>query len=161
MSPQDIGGREEKWDDVLARATQSVEEMEAAAAEARARRRTRRGAWLLPISVVALLAVGGWNARLLTRPPSLPPLADQAYALRRSAAAVVEEVVAIRETERRWPSASELADLLEEGLTIREVDGGVVATYSDGEILVRYDGSVPLDTWVVSGGFELVQREGA
>lgn len=83
-----------------------------------------------------LALVVAWDAWMLTRPPTLPPCEEQAYALRQTAGAVAEEVLAILSAEGRLPAQAEVAHMLDEELTYQWVADGFVITNTDGEYLV-------------------------
>jgi len=149
----------DEWNQALADAKGRIEELEDALREADRRRATPRKKWALGIMVAALIGVGAWDAWVFTRPPQLPSPEDQAYALRRTAGALAEEVLATHAAEGRWPGTVELAEYLGDGLTY-EVEGeGFVVRNTDGEFVVAYDGSAPVEEWVERGGYALTRGD--
>lgn len=118
--------------------------------------RSRLG--LLAIALVSLVVASGISWWTVTRPPQLPPVEDQAYALRRSAGAVANEVLILRAQRGSLPSRDAVTDLLDEGLTYEPREGTFTVRNTDGEIVVVYDGTMPVEQWVASGGYTLETR---
>jgi len=104
---------------------------------------------------LALALVLGWNVWSFMSPGPLPPPDQQAYALRRSAGAVAQEALAIRAAEGALPDRDRMAHMLDDALTYQRDGDRFLVTNSDGEYVVTYDDSLPLDEWILNGGYRL------
>ncbi len=149
------------WEGTVSDAVEQVEEGLSALDEARARDGRARSTTALALiaGLLLLAAVAAWNAWWFTRPPLTPPDAEVAFALRETAGALAEEILAIRDAEDRLPTAAELADLLDEELSYEPSGESFVVTNTDGVLRVTYDGSRPVAEWVVDGGYDHVEGE--
>jgi len=113
------------------------------------------GRGMLAVAVVGITVVLSWSGWTLTHPTQLPPLSEQAYALRRSAGALIDEVQILRAEQGQLPSPEALADLLDDGLTYEPRGDGFRVENTDGDIVVVYDGTMPVEDWVDLGGYSL------
>ena len=148
-------GEEEKsrdFDGAVSEVMDHVAEHAARAEEgvAQGRPASRRG--ILVAALVVLVLVAAWDVYMLTRPPTGLPPEIVAEDLRWSAGLAAQEIEAFRAEQGRLPDPSEIADILDEGLTYRVEDDHYIVTASDGDLAVSYDGSVPLDRWLRGEG---------
>ena len=141
------------WNQALSDALGRVAQEKAAAtaAIARAKPKSRRGSVI--VGGLALTLVLAWDVWRFAGPGSLPTPDEQAFALRRSVAAVAKEALAIRAAEGVLPGRERVAHMLDDALTYRGVGDHLLITNTDGEYVVIYDGSRPVDEWVQNGGY--------
>ncbi|MCH7990911.1 MAG: hypothetical protein IIC35_00660 [Gemmatimonadetes bacterium] len=103
-------------------------------------------------AAVLLAAVIAWDVHVMTRPQNMPLPADEAVDLRWFLADAVELIENFRAEEGRLPSRADLGDLLGDSFSL-EIRGQMYVIGLEGAgTSVRYDGSVPLDEWVLGAG---------
>lgn len=161
MSDRKPNAQGRDGEEAVSDAVEHVEEGQSALDEARARDGRPGSSWAfaLIVGVLLLAAVAAWNVWSFSRPPRTPPDAEVAFALRETAGALAEEILAIRDAEGRLPTAAELADQLDEQLSYEPSGDSFVVTNTDGVLRVTYDGSRPVAEWVVNGGYNRVERK--
>lgn len=139
-------------DRLLSQAMDQMARDQDALRELQARRRPKSRRGLLIGSVTAFTLVAAWNVWLVVRTPPAPSEQEQICGLMRTAAAVGQEVLGLRTSGRRLPTAEELAYLLDGRLTYN-VDGERFAViHTDGVHTATYDGSQPVDQWMAASG---------
>ena len=114
-----------------------------------------RGPLLIVAGVVIALAVAVLSPRLVRRAePGLSPV-DQAADLRTEAGRLIEQIEAYRAERGTLPAPAMLAPFLDEGYEYRIIDRAAMryeVRRSAGGVEVVYDGSLPLNLWLVLGG---------
>jgi len=146
------------WNRALSDALGVVAKEKAAATAAAAPGRPKSRRWAVICGGLALAVVVAWDVWMFTRPGALPPPDEQAYALRRSVGAVAKEALAIQAAEGALPDQQRVAHMLDDALTYRRLGDRFLITNTDGEYVVTYDCSVPVDEWVLNGGYQLKDR---
>jgi hypothetical protein len=139
-------------DRLLSQAMTQVARDQAAIREMEARRRPKSRRGLLIGAIAAFSLVAAWNAWLLLRGPQVPTEEQQICGLMRTAGAVGEEVLGLRASTRRVPTAEELGYLLDGRLTYRTEGSGFAVMHTDGVHTVSYDGSQPVNAWMAAAG---------
>jgi hypothetical protein len=119
-------------------------------------RRARRGAGIVLGLVLALVLA--WDVWSWISPGTLPPPEEQAYALRRSVGAVAKEVLAMQAADGALPDREQVSYMLDDALSYQRIGEHFLITNTDGEYVVSYDGSVPVDEWVRNGGYRIKGR---
>lgn len=150
-------GQGHDWHGAVSDAMEDMAETENEVAEVRARRRRSKAATYTLLALPVLGAVLAWNVWSFTRTPQLPPDPEIAFALRKTAGALAEEVLALKARQGRLPTAGELGGYVDDELTYTVRGEGFVITNTDGVIAVRYDGAQPVADWVAGGGFTRVE----
>lgn len=145
------------WQGAVSDAVEDLTETELAVAEVNARQRRGRAATYTLMALPVLVAVVAWNVWSFRRPPEVLPDAEIASALRQTAGALAEEVLALRERQGRLPAPAELGGYVDDELTYALRGEGFVITNTDGVLRVTYDGSMPVAEWVAHGGFARVE----
>lgn len=106
-----------------------------------------RGRGLL-IACALLTIVTAWDVFELTRSPEmLPPIEEEAD-LRTLAATAVQTIEDFRVVEGRLPTVDEVEAVVDEVVSYSISGAGYVVQAEGVHVSVRYDGSVPLETWV-------------
>lgn len=142
------------WNRAMSDALGKVAKEQAAAKAAAKAGRPKSRPGMVIVASLALALVIAWDIWRWMSPGPLPPPEEQAYALRRNAGAVAKEVLAIRAADGALPGREQVANMLDDGLTYQRVGDGFRITNTDGEYVVTYDGSRPVDDWVQNGGFQ-------
>lgn len=150
-------GQGHDWHGAVSDAMEDMAETENEVAEVRARRRRSKAATYTLLALPVLGAVLAWNVWSLTRTPQPAPDPEIALALRRTAGALAEEVLALQARQGRLPTADELGGYVDDELTYTVRGEGFVITNTDGVIAVRYEGAQPVAEWVAGGGFTRVE----
>jgi len=151
--PKDPG---HDWHGAVSDAVDDLAETESAVAAVNARQRRGRAATYTLMSLPVLVAVVAWNVWSLKRPPEVLPDAEIASALRQTAGALAEEVMALQRQQGRLPTPAELGGYVDDELIYALRGEGFVITNTDGVLMVTYDGRMPVDQWVVNGGYTRV-----
>jgi len=147
----DQGTTDGDFRSVVSEASQAVKDRNAAQVEAAERQKPKARGPILAITTVLLVIVGVYDYVALNAPPEVPPPAEVAQDMRVFVATLAREVEAFRAQEGRLPTANELTaeGLIEDDIDY-VVDGDNYSiTFVDVDVSVSYDGSVPVDTWVI------------
>jgi hypothetical protein len=142
------------WEQAVSRAEDHVR-LEAAGGSAAARPLPGRGPLLLIAGVIVAVSVWLISPRLLQGPPAALSTVDQASDLRTEVARLVEQIEAYRAERGTLPAPAMLAPFLDEGYEYRIIDRTTLryeVRRSAGGVEVVYDGSLPLNLWLVVGG---------
>lgn len=145
------------WRDAVSEAVEDLTEMENAVAEVNARQRRGRAATYTFMALPVLAVVVAWNVWSFQRTPEVPPDPEIASALRQTAGALAEEVLALQERQGRLPTVAELGGYVDDELTYTLRGEGFVITNTDGVLQVTYDGRMPVAEWVANGGYTRVE----
>lgn len=151
---------ESKWADAVASATVHVKEREEAAREAEELAKPRSSRLRGVVLSVILAVVVAWDVYTLTRPPEVLPPAEQTADLAWLVADAVELIESARGPGDELPSPTELADVLDEGVTFRPRDGGYTVVARSGETELEYVSRVPIGEWMGSLGLDPVTVDG-
>ena len=140
------------WSEAVSEASAHVQQRKVAVEEATERQKPKSTGRLLAAAAVIFAGVIAWDVYVLMQPPEVPPPAEEAVDLRWLVADAVELIEDFRADEGRLPTRADLGDLLDEEFSY-EIRGEAYVVGLEGEgTRVQYDGSVPLDEWVSSGG---------
>jgi len=146
------------WSEALSESTEQAREHALAWKQSGAPQKRRSQGALVAAAAVLLAAVTAWDVHVMTRPQNMPLPADEAVDLRWFLADAVELIENFRAEEGRLPSRADLGDLLGDSFSL-EIRGQMYVIGLEGAgTSVRYDGSVPLDEWVL--GAEPVGAQG-
>lgn len=145
------------WHGAVSDAVEDLAESESAVAAANARQRRGRAATYTLVALPVLVAVVAWNVWSFRRPPETLPDTEIAFALRQTAGALAEEVLALQEQQGRLPTSAELGGYVDDELTYALRGEGFVITNTDGVLKVTYEGPKPVADWVVNGGYTRVE----
>lgn len=160
MTDREPGDPGHDWDGTVSDALADLAAGHGAVEDARARQgHTRSRAVSVLLAVLPILAaIAAWNVWAFTRPPVIPSDEEIAHALRETAGALAEEVLARSDRDGRLPTPAELAGELDEELTYAPSGDAFLITNTDGVLHVRYDGRSPVAEWVATGGFTRVEE---
>lgn len=150
-------GQGHDWHGAVSEAVEDLAETESEVAEVQARQRRSRAATYTLMALPVLAAVVAFNVWSFNRPPELLPDTEIAFALRQTAGALAEEVLALQARQGRLPTPDELGGYVDDELTYALRGEGFVVTNTDGVLAVTYDGSRPVADWVANGGFTRVE----
>ncbi len=140
------------WSEVVAKASEHVQERHVAAEEAAERQKPRARGPVLAVAAVAFAGVLAWDFYMFAQPPEPPPLEETTVDLRWLVADAVELIEGFRSENGRLPARADLGDLLPADIMYElRGDTYVVAAAEEG-IRVEFDGSVPLQRWVQDDG---------
>jgi hypothetical protein len=109
----------------------------------------------MSLGVLVTVAVAMVAPRLVQGPPPSLSSVEQAKDLRAEAGVLIEQIEAYREERGVLPAPAMLAPFLDEGYEYRIIDramGRYEVRRSAGGVEVVYDGSLPLNLWLVIGG---------
>ena len=107
------------------------------------------------VGVLVTATIGAVTVQLSDPPPASLSPTDQASDLRMEASLLVEQIEAYMEEEGTLPDPSALVPFLEEGYEYQVIDrsrGLFLVRRTSGGVTVTYDGSLPLNLWVLLGG---------
>lgn len=112
--------------------------------------------FLLVAAGVLFTASVAFGVRQMSAPkPAGLPVATQAADLRLEASALIEQIEAFRTERGELPDPALLSPYLDEGYEYHVVDreaGRYMVRRTAGGVTVTYDGSLPLELWMVIGG---------
>jgi hypothetical protein len=139
---------DDEFSEAISSATQLIQERKAAAAVASEKAKPRRkGGLLLPgIALLVVVAVGDWY--VLTRPPDPLPVAEQEVDLSWFILGAVDVVESFRGEGGELPTATDLAEVLDEEVTYTVQGGNYVLEAESNGVKVEYRSEVPLEDWV-------------
>ena len=146
MSESDLKGGD--WNEAIAQAQEHVEERGHAAEEAASRQKPKAQGPIIAAAVVVLVAVIGWNLRVLSQPPADIPVQEEVH-LAWFISDAVEAIEDFQADEGRLPTVEEAGELLEDDI-VYESRGEAYAITVEGDegTTVTYDSSTPLSDWL-------------
>lgn len=147
MSDADLQGGD--WNEAIAEASEHVQERGHAAEEAAAKQKPRSQGPIVAALSIALIVVGFWNVRALSKPPADIPIQEEEH-LTWFVTDAVETIEDFQADEGRLPTADEAAELLEDDVEYA-IHG---ETYSltlvgDEGMTMTYESSTPLNDWMI------------
>lgn len=147
--------------DALSEASAHVRERKAASEEAAERAKPKSSGTSLVIALMILAVVAAWDVYGLTRPPAGLPPAEQEADLSWFVVDAVELIEGYRGDEGRLPTAVELPDLAEEGLTYTPQGDAYVVVVESDDVRLVYDSSLSIDEWIAAHSLDAESEGGS
>ena len=107
------------------------------------------------LGLILAAAIAVISPRLMRGGPEGLPAVDQAADLRAEVGRLVQQIEAYRQERGTLPAPAMLSPFLEEGYRYRITDRDALryeVRRAAGGVEVVYDGSLPLNVWLVAGG---------
>jgi hypothetical protein len=141
-----------EWSDVVAKATDHVQQRDVAAEEAAERQKPHARGPIIAAAAVVFAGVIAWDFYAFSQPPEPPPPEETIVDLRWFVADAVELIEGFRSEGGRLPSRADLGDLLSDDIVYEVRGDAYTVAAASGGVRVQYDGSMSLRRWVQGDG---------